>query len=318
MSNTPKIMQQGRLTPWLYLAPALIIMLVYMVYPAGVTTYLSLRNKDSSKWASAACTDGQPCWGIFENYRYTLTSELDTASLTSIWSSFWISSFGNNLKWILIMVSGTVLIGLSMAVLGDKVKYESLAKSIIFLPMAISFVGAGVIWKFVYDYGTSNVQIGLINAILRGVGQEPVAFLQTLPINTIALIIVGIWMWAGFCMVILSAAIKGVSGELLEAARIDGANEWTVFRKITIPIIMPTITVVITTMVINTLKIFDIVFVMTGGNFSTDVIANRMYTEMYINQQTGRGTAVAMILILAVLPFIYLNIKRFREQEEIR
>ncbi len=318
MRNTPKIMQQGKLAPWLYLAPALIIMLIYVVYPTGVTTYLSLRNKDSSNWASAACVDGQPCWGIFENYRYALTSELDTTSFSTIWSTFWISSFGNNLKWILVMVSGTVLIGLLMAVLGDRVKYEALAKSIIFLPMAISFVGAGVIWKFVYDYGTSNVQIGLLNAVLRGVGKEPVAFLQTLPINTIALIVVGIWMWAGFCMVILSAAIKGVPDDLLEAARIDGANEWTVFRKITIPIIMPTITVVITTMVINTLKIFDIVFVMTGGNFSTDVIANRMYTEMYINQQTGRGTAVAVILIIAVLPFIYLNIKRFREQEEIR
>lgn len=318
MSNAPKIMQQGKLTPWLYLTPAIIVMLIYIVYPTGVTTYLSLRNKDSTEWASTTCVEDQPCWGVFENYRYALTSELDTSSPASTWRSFWISSFGNNLKWILIMVSGTVGVGLVMAVLSDRVSYESLAKSIIFLPMAISFVGAGVIWKFVYDFGTSNVQIGLLNAIIRGFGGEPVAFLQNIPMNTVALILVGIWMWAGFCTVILSAAIKGVSEDLLEAARIDGATEWKVFWKITIPIILPTITVVITTMVINTLKIFDIVFVMTGGNFSTDVIANRMYTEMYINQQTGRGTAVAVILIIAVLPFIYLNIKRFREQEEIR
>jgi alpha-glucoside transport system permease protein len=132
------------------------------------------------------------------------------------------------------------------------------------------------------------------------------------------LIVVGVWMWAGFCMVILSAAIKGVPEELLEAARMEGATEMDVFARITVPIIYPTIVVVITTMVINTLKIFDIVFVMTGGNFSTDVIANRMYTEMYINQQAGRGTAVAILLILAVLPFIYINIKRFQEQEMTR
>ena len=318
MSKAPKIMQQGKVTPWLYLAPALIVILIYIVYPTGVTTYLSLRNKDSTQWASTTCVEDKPCWGVFENYRYALTSELDTSSPSTIWKSFWISSFGNNLKWILIMVSGTVSIGLIVAVLSDKVRYEAIAKSIIFLPMAISFVGAGVIWKFVYDFGTSNVQIGLINAVLRGFGGEPVAFLQTIPWNSIALIIVGIWMWAGFCTVILSAAIKSVPEELLEAARIDGATEWKAFWKITIPIILPTITVVITTMVINTLKIFDIVFVMTGGNFSTDVIANRMYTEMYINQQAGRGTAVAVILIIAVLPFIYLNIKRFREQEEMR
>ncbi|MBW8011136.1 MAG: sugar ABC transporter permease [Chloroflexi bacterium] len=311
-------MRQGQIAPWLYLAPAVLIMLFYIVYPTAYTTYLSLRDKDSENWATESCIEGNPCWGILENYRYALTSELDTTNFQTIWRSFWISSFGNNIKWILLMVTGSVGIGLLMAVLADRVRYEALAKSIIFLPMAISFVGAGVIWKFVYDYGTGNVQIGFLNAIIRSLNGEPIAFLQTLPINTLALIAVGIWMWAGFCMVILSAALKGVPNELLEAARIDGASEWRVFWRITIPMILPTITVVVTTMVINTLKVFDIVFVMTGGNFSTDVIANRMYTEQYINQQTGRGTAVAVVLILAVIPFIYLNIKRFREQEDIR
>lgn len=318
MSTVPKIMRQGQIAPWLYLAPAVLIMLFYIVYPTAYTTYLSLRDKDSENWATESCIEGNPCWGILENYRYALTSELDTTNFQTIWRSFWISSFGNNIKWILLMVTGSVGIGLLMAVLADRVRYEALAKSIIFLPMAISFVGAGVIWKFVYDYGTGNVQIGFLNAIIRSLNGEPIAFLQTLPINTLALIAVGIWMWAGFCMVILSAALKGVPNELLEAARIDGASEWRVFWRITIPMILPTITVVVTTMVINTLKVFDIVFVMTGGNFSTDVIANRMYTEQYINQQTGRGTAVAVVLILAVIPFIYLNIKRFREQEDIR
>lgn len=316
--RVPKIMRQGKVAPWLYLAPSLIIILIFIVYPMFNTGYLSLRNADTSAWADSACVQDQTCWGIFENYRYALTSEIDTSSLSTFWHSFWISSFGNNLKWILVMVSGSVGIGLTMAVLADRVKYESLAKSVIFLPMAVSFVGAGIIWKFVYDYGTETTQIGLLNAIIRGLGGEPVSFLTRIPMNTFMLIIVGIWIWAGFCMVILSAAIKGVPNELLEAARIDGASEWTVFWRITVPIILPTITVVITTMVINTLKIFDIVFVMTGGNYSTDVIANRMYTEMYIKQQTGRGTAVAVILVAAIIPFMYLNIKRFREQEAIR
>ena len=317
-SRVPNIMRQGRLVPWLYLLPALVIIGFFVVYPTINTMYLSFLDADSVNSAASTCRDGQPCWGIFENYRFVLTSELDTTDFSSIWRTFWISSFGNNIKWILGMVTGSVGVGLLMAVLADRVSYEILVKSVIFLPMAISFVGAGVIWKFVYYIGTESNQIGLLNAIIRTLGGEPVAFLSRIPLNTFMLIIVGIWIWAGFCMVILSAAIKGVPTELLEAARIDGASEWTVFWRITVPIILPTITVVVTTMVINTMKIFDIVFVMTGGNFSTDVIANRMYTEMYINQNTGRGTAVATVLILAIIPFMYINIKRFREQEAIR
>ena len=317
-ARVPNIMRQGRVVPWLYLAPSLLIILIYIVYPMFNTGYLSLRNADSSQWANTACVEGRACWGVFENYRYAITSELDTSSVASTWRSFWFSSFGNNIKWILLMVSGSVGIGLLMAVLSDRVSYEALAKTIIFLPMAISFVGAGVIWKFMYNFGTEGNQIGLLNAIIRALGGQPVSFLTTIPLNTFMLIVVGIWIWAGFCMVILSAGIKGVPTELLEAARIDGATEWTVFWKIMIPIILPTITVVITTMVINTLKIFDIVFVMTGGNFKTEVIANRMYTEMYVNQQTGRGTAVAVVLVLAIIPFMILNIRRFREQEAMR
>ncbi|MGH2582896.1 MAG: carbohydrate ABC transporter permease [Anaerolineales bacterium] len=314
----PNIMRQGRVAPWLYLAPSLLIILIFIVYPMVTTILLSLRTADSSQWADANCVEGRACWGIFENFRYALTSELDTSSATALWSTFWISSFGNNLKWILFMVTGSVGFGLLLAVLADRVTYESLAKSVIFMPMAISFVGAGIIWRFVYNFGTGQNQIGLLNSIITGLGGQPVSFLTRIPWNTFFLIVVGVWIWAGFCSVILSAAIKSVPTELIEASRMDGASEPTVFWRITIPIILPTIVVVITTMVINTLKIFDIVFVMTGGNFSTEVIANRMYTEMYINQQTGRGTAVAVLLILAIIPFMIINIRRVREQEAIR
>jgi alpha-glucoside transport system permease protein len=311
-------MKQGGLAPWLYLLPALLIMTFFIVYPMINTISLSLKNRDGSASAATTCVEGNPCWGVFENYRYALTAEFDTTSFSTFWTSFWQSSYGNTLKWIVLMVSGTVGLGLAFAVLADRVKYEALAKAIIFMPMAVSFVGAGIIWKFVYDYGTQQVQIGLLNSIITSLGGQPIAFLSVPQVNTLALVVVGVWIWTGFCMTILSAALKAVPDEVLEAARVDGATEWTVFWRIMVPIIMPTITVVVTTMVINVLKLFDIVYVMTGGNFGTDVIANRMYTEMYINFNVGRGTAVAVVLVLAIIPFIYFNIKRFLAQEEMR
>ncbi len=314
----PKVMKQGKLVPWLYLLPALIVMTVFIVYPMINTVGLSLLNKDGTASAATTCQPGKSCWGIFENYHYALTAEFDTSSPGALWTSFWASSYGNTLKWIIFMVTGTVGIGLAFAMLTDRVRYEALAKAVIFLPMAISFVGAGVIWKFVYDYGTGQVQIGVLNAIITALGFQPVAFIATPSLSTAALIVVGIWIWTGFCMTILSASIKSVPDEIIEAAHIDGATEWATFWRVIVPIIMPTIIVVITTMVINTLKIFDIVYVMTGGNYGTDVIANRMYTEMYKNLNVGHGTAVAVVLVLAIVPFIYLNIRRFMAQEEIR
>jgi len=316
--RVPEIMKQGRMIPWFYLAPALLLMSFFIVYPMFNTFSLSLQNKDGTDTAAAACKDGEPCWGIFENYRYALTAELDLSSPEAAWTSFWASSYGNNIKWVVLMVSGTVILGMLVAVLADRVRYESIAKAIIFMPMAISFVGAGVIWKFVYSFGTSQVQIGLLNAIVTSLGFDPIAWLVTPKLNTLALIVVGVWIWTGFSMTILAAALAGVPDELLEAARIDGANEFRIFRQITIPLIMPTIIVVVTTMVINVLKLFDLVYVMTGGNFGTDVIANRMYTEMYVNFNPGRGTAVSVVLIVLIIPFIYLNIRRFLEQEAIR
>lgn len=316
--SVPNIMRQGKYVPWLYLLPALLIMSMFIVYPMLNTISLSFKDRSGVESAATTCVAGNPCWGVFENYRIALTAEFDTRTFSTFWSSFWLSSYGNTLKWIVLMVSGTVGLGLVFAVLADRVKYEALAKAIIFMPMAVSFVGAGIIWKFVYDYGTQQVQIGLLNSIITKLGGQPVAFLSTLHVNTFALVVVGVWIWTGFCMTILSAALKSVPDEVLEAARVDGATEWTVFWKIMVPIIMPTITVVVTTMVINVLKLFDIVYVMTGGNFSTDVIANRMYTEMYKNFHVGRGTAVAVILVVAIIPFIYFNIKRFIAQEEMR
>lgn len=310
--TVPLIMRQGTVTPWLFVIPALIIIFIYIAYPTLYTGYLSLRNSDSSEWATAACREGETCWGVFENYRYALTSDV------------MLKSFRNNILWLVIMVPGVTAMGLLFAVLVDRVRYEALAKALIFMPMAISFVGAGVIWGFVYDFPVNPDNpnapiIGILNAALVSLGQKPVPWLSSPPlINNLALIVVGIWLYTGFGMTILSAAIKGVPDELLEAARIDGASEWMVFWRIMVPLILPTITVVLTTMTIFTLKLFDIIYVMTGGNFDSNVVAVRMYQEMYINFEAGRSAAIAVVLLILIIPVLIYNIRRFQEQEAIR
>jgi alpha-glucoside transport system permease protein len=223
----------------------------------------------------------------------------------------------NNALWLLIMVPAVVGMGLLIAVLADRVKYEALVKAIIFMPMAISFIGAGVIWRFMYyiETGTGE-QIGVLNAILVTLGIDPIPWLSQPGINNLALMMVGIWLWAGFCMTILSAALKALPEEVLEAARVDGATEWQVFWRIMFPMILPTVTVVLTTMVIIILKIFDIVFVMTGGNFGTEVIANRMFK--LIVTDTGRSMAIAVLLLVLTIPIMIINVRRFQEQEAMR
>ena len=298
-------MKQGRLAPWYYLLPALILMTVFIVYPTIGTIRLSLLDATSIHSAASTCTAGQPCWGIFENYRYAFTNP------------DMLNALRNNALWLLLMVPGTIAGGLFFAILADRVRYESIAKAIVFMPTVISFIGAGIIWNFVYAYGTGGgPQVGLLNAIIVGLGGKPVTWLSDPAINNISLMLVGIWLWAGFCMTILSAAIKGVSVEMLEAARVDGANEWQVFGQIMFPTILPTIVVVTTTMAIIVLKIFDVVFVMTDGNFGTEVIANRMFSLIVTN--AGQSTAIAVILIILTIPIMIFNIQRFRKEEGAR
>jgi alpha-glucoside transport system permease protein len=193
------------------------------------------------------------------------------------------------------------------------------AKAIIFLPMAISFVAAGVIWKLMYDYQPpGHPQTGTLNAVLTSLGGQPIPWLIDPRFNNLALILIGVWMWTGFSLVILSAGLKSIPTEILEAARVDGANEWQVLMRITVPMLGSTIAVVATTMIIYALKAFDIVYVMTNGNFNTDVIANRMYNEMFTYLDFGRASAIAVILLLAIIPVMLININRFRVQESTR
>jgi alpha-glucoside transport system permease protein len=286
---------QGRIRPWLWLAPGLLFLVVFLVYPTIYTAYLSLLDRASQEFVGLA------------NYEYFFTNS-DT-----------LISLRNNAIWLVLLTAFAVGAGLIIAILVDRVRYESVAKSVIFVPLAISFVGAGVIWRFMYDFRPpGTAQTGTLNGLLAGVGIDPVPWLINSPFNTVALIIVAAWIWTGFCMVILSGALKGISTELLEAARVDGANELQVFRSITFPLLLPTIAVVATTMVITSLKAFDIVYVMTNGAFDTEVIANRMYKELFAFGQPGRASATAILLLLLIIPVMAINIRRFRQQEAIR
>jgi alpha-glucoside transport system permease protein len=284
-----------RLRPWVWLAPGIAFLAVFLVYPTIYTLYLSFLDKASKEFV-----------GI-DNYIYFLTTGDTLVALR------------NNVIWLVLLTFLAVAGGLLVAILVDRVRYESIAKSLIFLPLAISFVGAGVIWKFMFDFRPpGQAQTGTLNGILGAVGIDPIPWLINAPVNTIALIVVAVWIWTGFCMVILSGALKGISTELLEAARVDGANEIQVFRGITLPLLLPTIAVVATTMVITSLKAFDVVYVMTNGAFDTEVIANRLYKELFAFGQPGRASATAIVLLLMIIPVMVINIRRFREQEALR
>jgi alpha-glucoside transport system permease protein len=277
------------LRAWLWLAPSLVLLAAFLVYPAVTTGVLSFFSANSTKPVG------------FANYVSIFTDPNMLLVLR------------NNLAWLVLFTLVTVTAGLLIAVLSDRVRYERAVKALIFLPMAISFVAAGVIWKFMYQYQPAGTpQIGTVNAIL-GIfrGFQPQAWLFNRSQNNAALIIVGIWMWVGFAMVILSAGLKGISESLIEAARMDGAREGRIFRSIILPLMRPTITVVTTTLIISVLKIFDVVYVMTNGNLDTDVIANRMYKEMFNYQNFGRASAFAVILLLAIIPVMVINVRKF-------
>lgn len=284
---------RDRFVAWIWVGPAVFFAGVFLVYPVLNTIWLSLYGKDSTTFVG------------LKNYHTIFT----TRTLLEV--------LRNNLLWLVLGTAVTVFLGLIIAVLVDRVRIESAAKAAIFIPMAISFVGAGVIWNFVYAYAPKGQsQIGLLNALITRFGFSPQAWLVNAPGNNLALIVVYIWIWTGFCMIILSAALKGIPAEILEAARVDGASELAIFFRITVPMISPTIVVVATTMVINVLKIFDIVYVMTGGNFHTNVIAMSYVQQLFTFNNFGLASALAVILLVAIVPIMYFNIRRFRTEAQ--
>jgi alpha-glucoside transport system permease protein len=280
--------QQQRILPWVFVGPALVLLALFLVWPVVSTIIKSL-------------TLGA---GV-GNYEWALTRPENH------------SMYFNNLLWLVVGVAGAVGLGLLIAALVDRVKHESLAKTFVFLPLAISLVGASVIWRFVYAWQRPGTpQYGLLNAIWTFFGGEPVPWIQTddFKINTFLMIVILIWLQTGFCMVILSAAIKGVPVEITEASRLDGASERQLFFRVIVPMIKGTLATVMITTAIVVLKVFDIVYVMTGGRFDSNVVANEMYSQAFASNNYGRASALAVVLFVAVLPLLVVNIRNIRRQ----
>ena len=285
---------RSQIRPWLFLFPALLFLAVYLVYPALETFRLSFFDKFGN-------------FVGFSNYLWAFgDSNFQQAIL-------------NNIEWLIVVPFFATAFGLVIAVLADRLWWGNIAKSLVFMPMAISFVGASVIWKFVYDYrAAGQQQIGVLNAIVTGLGLPPQAWISLPFWNSFFLMVILIWIQTGFAMVILSAALRGVPEETLEAARIDGANGFRIFFDIMIPQIWGTIVVVWTTITIVVLKVFDIIFAMTNGEWNTEVLANFMFKWMFVNFDYGRGSTVAVIIMIAVLPIMIWNIRRANAEEGTR
>ena len=277
--------------PWLFLGPAILFLSLYLVYPVLGSFWASLHNASGSEFVGA------------NNYIWLLGD-----------AKFW-ESMRNNMFWLLVVPALSTLFGLLAAQLTDRIKWGSIGKSLIFMPMAISFVGAGVIWKFIYEYrDEGEEQIGLLNAIVTALGGDPQVWLNLIPWNNFFLMVVLVWIQTGFAMVILSAALRGIPEETVEAAILDGASPMQVFMKIKVPQIMGTIAVVWTTITITVLKVFDIVFVMTNGQYGTQVLANYMYDWAFRANDAGRGSAIVIVLMLLVTPIMIWNIINLRRE----
>jgi alpha-glucoside transport system permease protein len=276
-----------------FLFPVLVLLAIGLVVPAIRTTVLSFMNGDSSEVVG------------FANYSWMFTNDDAVKVLL------------NSLLWVVLVPTVATSVGLLYAVLVDKARLEAVAKSLVFLPMAISFVGASIIWKFVYAYRSEEQdQIGLLNQIVVWFGGTPKQWLLDSPLNTLLLIVVMVWIQAGFAMVILSAAIKAIPADIVEAARLDGVTAWQMFWRVTMPSIRPALIVVIVAITVATMKIFDIVRTMTNGNYDTNVIALEMYNQSFRYQETGQGSALAVFLFVLVIPIVIFQIRNLRKQRE--
>ena len=280
-----------------FAGPAVIILFWALVIPTLRTLRLSFMGPHGNEFVG------------LKNFAFAFTDPI------------MLEAFRNNLLWLVFGTAFSVIMGLLISVLADRSRAEKVFKSLIFMPMAISFVGAGVIWKFMYAYkgeGFNVTEIGLLNAIVTAFGGKAVPWLTEPPWNNFFLIVIMVWLQTGYAMVILSSAIKAIPGEINEAARVDGANAVTIFFKITIPYIMPTIITVTTTILIFSLKLFDIVRVMTGGNFGTNVIANEFYLRQFTYGNSGQAAAIAIILLVVIIPVLLYNLRDFRGRRTIK
>jgi alpha-glucoside transport system permease protein len=280
------INRANAIRPWLFLAPAILLVTVYLVYPVFVSLWLSFHDNTGRNFIG------------FGNYVWLLED------------SKFHESMRNNMLWLLVVPAASTVFGLVAAAVTDRISWGNFAKSMIFMPMAISFVGASVIWKFIYEFRPEGrAQIGLLNAIVEGLGGAPQTWLTHEPINNFFLMVVLIWIQTGFAMVILSAALRGIPEETIEAAILDGASPLQIFFRIKVPQIWGTIAVVWTTITVIVLKIFDIVLAMTNGQWGTQVLANLMFDWMFRGNDPGRASTVALVIMLLVTPIMIWNIR---------
>ncbi|BFU44435.1 hypothetical protein KRMM14A1004_26720 [Krasilnikovia sp. MM14-A1004] len=286
--------RNDRVVAYAYLVPALLMLSVGLAYPGLRTIYDSFFDAHLVNFIG------------LDNYKTIFTDSEQLVVLR------------NTVLWVVVTPFVATAIGMLYAILVDKARLESFAKALIFLPMAISFVGASIIWRFVYTYRPNQPgvqQIGLLNQIIVWLGGEPQQWLVDSPLNTFLLIVVMIWIQSGFAMTVLSAAIKAIPDDIVEAARLDGVGAWGMFRFVTLPSIRPAVVVVLTTIGIGTLKVFDIVRTMTGGQFDTSVIANEFYSQSFRSDNQGLGAALAVLLFLLVIPIVVYNIRHLRASE---
>ncbi len=291
----------GKLSRYLamavFLGPALVLLVVGLLYPAVRTIWFGFHGESGTNWIG------------FDNYKWIFTTHRILSEVLL-----------NTVLWIAIAPVVTTALGLGLALLVDRLRGEAVYKSLIFLPMAVSFVGASIIWKFIYDYkDPSQPQIGILNQTVMALGwHHPPNWILSKPLNTFLLMVILVWVQTGFAMVVLSAAIKAIPQDIVEAAEVDGARGARLLFRVKIPLIRSTMIVVLTTIMITTLKIFDIVRTMTGGNFGTQVLANEMYSQSFEQYNTGRGSALAVILFLGVLPLVGYNIVQLRKERANR
>ena len=289
---------EGRIKPYLYILPAYAALVFYLVYPAVQTVVYSFANAQSTAWVG------------MDNYTRLLQSK-----------GFQDTLF-NTLLWMAIVPALTVVLGLAMAVLADRLNptWENTSKTIIFLPMAISFVGAGTVWGLIYNYRPEGRdQIGLQNAIVTALGFDPVAWLQVsdFRLNSFFLMMMLLWAQTGFSMVLLSAAVKGVPEDTLEAARIDGANERNIFFRVVVPQIWGSVLTVYVTTLIGVMKIFDVVYVMTNGQANTNVIGLEFFNQLFTNFNNGAAAAIVVLLMIATIPIMWYQVRNFRREESM-
>lgn len=287
---------EDRIKPYLYILPAYLAITLYLIYPGIQTIIYSFKDSSSTNWIG------------FRNFTDLLSSHTFQQTLV------------NTLLWIVIVPAVTVIVGLAVAVLADRLKprAEKAAKTVIFLPMAISMVGAATVWRFVYEFRPKGEpQIGLQNAIVTKLGFDPIPWIQKsdFHFNSLLLMLILLWAQVGFSMVLLSAAVKGVPADTLEAARIDGASERQTFFRVVVPQIKGTIITVFVTVTISVMKIFDIVYVMTNGGFNTNVIGNEFYNQLNTNFNNGSASAIVVMLMLAVVPIMIYQVRQFKAEE---